>query len=100
MMFASFHSEGTTPSFNDKLNTLYNMVVIRMERRYKVVCDYPLFPYFSLKAYQLTFLPKTYHTFRITYQTKLFLLTWSLVLLTWSLVLLSRECLGDGQFGE
>ena len=22
MMFASFHSKGTTPSFNDKLNTL------------------------------------------------------------------------------
>ena len=28
MMFASFHSNGTTPSFNDKLNTLASGILI------------------------------------------------------------------------
>ena len=28
MMFASFHSKGTTPSFNDKLDTLASGVLI------------------------------------------------------------------------
>ena len=28
MMFASFHSKGTTPSFNDKLNTLASGILI------------------------------------------------------------------------
>ena len=28
MMFASFHSNGTTPSFNDKLNTLGSGILI------------------------------------------------------------------------
>ena len=28
MMFASFHSTGTTPSFNDKLNTLASGILI------------------------------------------------------------------------
>ena len=28
MMFASFHSNGTTPSFNDKLSTLASGIVI------------------------------------------------------------------------
>ena len=28
MMFASFHSKGTTPSFNDKLNTLAGGILI------------------------------------------------------------------------
>ena len=29
MMFAYFHSKGTTPSFNDKLNTLTSDILIR-----------------------------------------------------------------------
>ena len=28
MIFASFHSKGTTPSFNDKLNTLASGIII------------------------------------------------------------------------
>ena len=28
MKFASFHSKGTTPSFNDKLNTLASSILI------------------------------------------------------------------------
>ena len=28
MMFASFHSKGTTPSFNDQLNTLASDILI------------------------------------------------------------------------
>ena len=30
MMFASFHSKGTNPSFNDKLNTLASGILVVM----------------------------------------------------------------------